>query len=173
MFRRHFLPLLVCGLLVCLSNSSSSADRNYKIWETAKNKIGSTKWSVQNDWRGKSGYVNRWKCNLFVYDVLLKAKAEVPSRRPWGHYPIGANAWANPRSWYVRWTGCYRRVSDNRKRKGDVIAFQRRGASGHMGIVSTYGFYISAGKHTVTETSIKGFLRGNKIVQTTIWRYTC
>ncbi|XP_055999018.1 uncharacterized protein LOC130047665 [Ostrea edulis] len=146
---------------------------NTQIWKIAKTKLGSTKWRLVNDWRGDSDYENQWKCNLFVYDVLLEANAKVPNRRFWGHYPIGANEWANPQSRYVEKTGCYKTVSDKDKQRGDVIAFERRGTSGHMGIVSTIGFYVSAGKHKVTETSIKGFLRENTIARTTIWRYTC
>ncbi|XP_055998997.1 uncharacterized protein LOC130047642 [Ostrea edulis] len=147
---------------------------NTQIWEIASSKLDSTTWSVKNDWRGDGDYTNKWKCNLFVYDVLLEANVKAPKINRRGHNTIGANEWANPQSEYVKETGCYETVSDAYKQKGDVIAFGRRsGTSGHMGIVSINGSYISAGEHKVTETSINGFLQRNTIVRTAIWRYSC
>lgn len=51
-----------------------------KIWRTARSKIGSMDWSKLNKWRWNRRYINGWKCNLFVYDVLLESGAEAPNR---------------------------------------------------------------------------------------------
>lgn len=85
--------------------------------------------------------------------------------------PIGANEWANPRSTYVKNTGCYSVVSFRQKRGGDIIAFGRYKTSGHVGIVSIGGEYISAGDYRVVEKSIPR--NSPSIVRTTVWRYTC
>ena len=97
--------------------------------------------------------------------------------RSWSEFryaQIGANEWANPDSEYVKDTNCYQTVNFSNKQKGDVIAFQRNGNSGHMGIVSRDGDYISAQRSEVKEDDVNSFMRGDaSIVRTTIWRYTC
>lgn len=93
------------------------------------------------------------------------------TNRPGKTSPIGANEWANPRSTYVKNTGCYSVVSYG-QRRGDIIAFGRRkGTSGHVGIVSNGGDYISAGYNRVVEKPIPK--NDPSIVRTTVWRYTC
>ena len=99
--------------------------------------------------------------------------------RSWSEFryviaPIDANEWANPDSGHVQETNCYQIVDISTKQKGDIIAFQRTGNSGHMGIVSTGGDYISAQELEVKEDEVNSFLRSDaSIVSTTVWRYTC
>lgn len=178
-------------------------------------------WSKLNKWRWNRRYINGWKCNLFVYDVLLESGAEAPNRRyshfffflvenkcfclsslqvwnsvykcrHWmhsiiflywltlsidrmiGHNPIGANEWANPQSGFVLATGCYRNVPFENRIKGDIIAFRSNYGSGHMGIVSTNGTYISALRQMIEENSVQYFLETRSTIdRTTVWRYTC
>lgn len=145
-----------------------------KIWRTARSKIGSMDWSKLNKWRWNRRYINGWKCNLFVYDVLLESGAEAPNRRMIGHNPIGANEWANPQSGFVLATGCYRNVPFENRIKGDIIAFRSNYGSGHMGIVSTNGNYISALRQMIEENSVQDFLETQSTIdRTTVWRYTC
>ncbi|XP_078341106.1 uncharacterized protein LOC144627580 [Crassostrea virginica] len=148
-----------------------------KIWESARNKVGSTKWSFVNSWNGDTDYENTWKCNLFVYDILQEVNAVTPTRWSWSQFsraPIGANEWANPNSDYVKDTNCYKTVSYSSRQKGDVIAFKRYRGSGHMGIVSTNGDYISALRVRVQEDNVDSFLRSDpSIASKTVWRYTC
>ena len=49
-----------------------------QIYESAKNKINSTKWSKATTWNGK--YRGMWKCNLFVYDILQEVGATTPKK---------------------------------------------------------------------------------------------
>nr|XP_022295738.1 uncharacterized protein LOC111105680 [Crassostrea virginica] len=148
-----------------------------KIWESARNKVHSTKWSLANSWNGDNVYKNKWKCNLFVYDVLQEVKASTPKRWSWWRFrwgPIGANEWANPDSRYLIRTGCYHTVKYSDRRIGDIIAFKRNRNSGHMGIVSTSGNYISAQRNQVKEDNVDSFLRRDaSIVRTTVWRNVC
>lgn len=93
------------------------------------------------------------------------------NNRPGITSPIGANEWANPASTYVKNTGCYSVVSYGQRRRGDIIAFGRNETSGHVGIVSTGGDYISAGNNLIVEKPIPQ--NDPSIVRTTVWRYTC
>uniref|UniRef100_K1QKU9 Peptidase C51 domain-containing protein n=1 Tax=Magallana gigas TaxID=29159 RepID=K1QKU9_MAGGI len=91
-----------------------------------------------------------------------------------GHNPIGANEWANPQSGFVLATGCYRNVPFENRIKGDIIAFRSNYGSGHMGIVSTNGTYISALRQMIEENSVQDFLETQSTIdRTTVWRYTC
>lgn len=63
------------------------------------------------------------------------------------------------------------RSSFGQKRRGDIIAFGRNGTSGHVGIVSVGGKYVSAGNDRIVEKSIPK--NNPSIVRTTVWRYTC
>ena len=51
-----------------------------RISESARDNINSTRWSYDNSWNGDSRYVNTWKCNLFVYDMLQEVNAVTPTR---------------------------------------------------------------------------------------------
>ena len=95
--------------------------------------------------------------------------------RSWLHRsPISANEWTNPNSKNIKGTGCYKTVSFSSKQKGDIIAFKTKRKSGHVGIVSTNGFYISALKRKVEEDNIEAFRRRHaSIVKTIVWRYKC
>lgn len=91
-----------------------------------------------------------------------------------GHNPIGANEWASPQSGFVLATGCYRNVPFENRIKGDIIAFRSNFGSGHMGIVSTNGTYISALRQMIEENSVQDFLETQSTIdRTTVWRYTC
>nr|XP_022301601.1 uncharacterized protein LOC111109676 [Crassostrea virginica] len=149
--------------------------KSTQIWDSARNKVGSTKWNYYSYWGEGYGYKKTWKCNLFVYDVLTEAKAKAPTKWSWLHRsPISANEWTNPNSKNIKGTGCYKTVSFSSKQKGDIIAFKRKRKSGHVGIVSTNGFYISALKRKVEEDNIEAFRRRHaSIVKTIVWRYKC
>lgn len=56
--------------------------------------------------------------------------------------------------------------------EGDIVAFERTGQSGHVGIVSKNGKFINAGSEIVKETDIDEFRKNpiNKIVGTVVWR---
>lgn len=84
-------------------------------------------------------------------------------RKSKGYYPIGANEWGNPRSSYIRSTGCYRRVYS--KQAGDIIAFPRSVGSGHVGIVYSKNEYISAGTYRIKKT---GYPKNRTYI---LWRY--
>lgn len=87
---------------------------------------------------------------------------------------ILANEWADPNSASVKGTGCYKTVSYSSKQKGDIVAFKRDGSSGHVGIMSTNGNFISALRYKVDSLDVDGFRSGDSfIVSTTVWRYTC
>ena len=87
---------------------------------------------------------------------------------------ILANEWADPNSASVKGTGCYKTVSYSSKQKGDIVAFKRNGSSGHVGIMSTNGNFISALRYKVDSLDVDGFRSGDSfIVSTTVWRYTC
>ena len=51
-----------------------------KICNSAKNNIGSTEWSLSNSWNEDDDYKNKWKNNLFVYDVLQEVNAVTPTK---------------------------------------------------------------------------------------------
>nr|XP_022296609.1 uncharacterized protein LOC111106288 [Crassostrea virginica] len=169
------MHLLFCGFIISLSESQGTVSA--RIWESARNKIKSTKWSLANSWNGDNDYKNKWKCNLFVYDILQEVHAVTPTRWSWSKFsraPIGTNEWANPNSEYVMDTKCYETVSYSSRQKGDVIAFKRNKGSGHMGIVSTNGDYISALREKVQEDNVDSFVKSDpSIANTTVWRYTC
>nr|XP_034306653.1 uncharacterized protein LOC117682674 [Crassostrea gigas] len=167
---QYLLQLLLCVSLFTLAESGWTW---YKIWKVARNysQKESSKWGVWRSWGWRFDYFGKNKCNLFVYDVLNEAGAKAPNRKPGKTSPIGANEWANPRSTYVKNTGCYRVVSFRQKRGGDIIAFGRYKTSGHVGIVSIGGEYISAGDYRVVEKSIPR--NSSSIFRTTVWRYTC
>ena len=87
---------------------------------------------------------------------------------------ILANEWADPNSASVKGTGCYKTISYASKQKGDIIAFKRNGTSGHVGIVSPNGKFISALRYKVENLDVAEFRSGDSsIVSTTAWRYTC
>lgn len=136
---------------------------SYKIYKTAKKYKGSKSWRKSGCLHGIR-YCGKYKCNLYVYDVLKESGAVAPRRHWYIYSPISANEWGNRRSKYVLKTGCYTNVRSCRK--GDVVAFPVRSGSGHVGIVtSKSGYYISAGTYSV---QIKPFPRGRKRVY---WRY--
>ncbi|KAJ8312910.1 hypothetical protein KUTeg_010283 [Tegillarca granosa] len=110
----------------------------------------------------KHGYCDENKCNMYVNDMLKNAGAKVPKRRPFFYSPIGANEWGNPRSTYVLNTGCYKNV--NYPNAGDVVAFPASVGSGHVGIVTGSGQYISAGEFIVEEKRIPNKTK-------VFWRY--
>nr|XP_011451150.2 uncharacterized protein LOC105344934 [Crassostrea gigas] len=166
---QYLLQLLLCVILFTLAESGRTS---YKIWKVARNYRESSKWSVWSSWGWRVDFFGKNKCNLFVYDVLNEAGAKAPNRKPGKISPIGANEWANPRSTYVKNTGCYSVVSFGQKRRGDIIAFGRYKTSGHVGIVSLWGNYISAGRYRIVEKSIPN-MNGTSIIRTTVWRYTC
>lgn len=66
----------------------------------------------------------------------------------------------------------YERVPLKDMKEGDIVAFKRNGESGHVGIVSKGGKFISAGSKEVFETSVDGFRNNpkDKIVDTVVWR---
>nr|XP_022296610.1 uncharacterized protein LOC111106289 [Crassostrea virginica] len=162
---QHLLLLYLSGLMLTLTEGQKTT----QIYESAKNKINSTKWSKATTWNGK--YRGMWKCNLFVYDVLQEVGATTPKK--WG-MQILANEWADPNSASVKGTGCYKTVSYSSKQKGDIVAFKRNGSSGHVGIMSTNGNFISALRYKVDSLDVDGFRSGDSfIVSTTVWRYTC
>lgn len=105
-------------------------------------------------------------------DVLREAKVKVPSYSQKYRSPILANEWANPKSKYILRTGMYERVPLKNMKEGDIVAFKRNGKSGHVGIVSKGGKFISAGRKEVFETSVDDFRTKpkNKIVDTVVWR---
>ena len=87
---------------------------------------------------------------------------------------ILANEWADPNSASVKGTECYKTVSYSSKQKGDIVAFKRNGSSGHVGIMSTNGNFISSLEYKVKSLDVDGFWSGDSsIVSTTVWRYTC
>ena len=51
-----------------------------KIWKSAKEYIGSTKWSLANSWNGDDDLKNKSKSNLFVYDILQEVTAVTPTK---------------------------------------------------------------------------------------------
>ena len=86
----------------------------------------------------------------------------------YAYSPIGANEWGNPSSSYVTKTNCYSHISSlSNKQGGDIIAFPSSAGSGHVGIVSSGGNYISAQRARIEEKSIPS---GRTTV---LWRYTC
>lgn len=158
-----FILLALCVYLVCVEDVHSTSPDD--ILEEARRNITSTSWSYESC---KHDYCNRNKCNLFVYDVLTEVGATAPSRRWWKYSPIGANEWGNPDSSYVRDTNCYDHISDlSDKEGGDIIAFPSSSGSGHVGIVSSGGKYISAQSDEIEEKDIPS---GRTTV---LWRYTC
>ena len=54
--------------------------KSTQIWDSARSKVGSTKWNYYSSWGEGYGYRKTWKCNLFVYDVLTEAKAKAPTK---------------------------------------------------------------------------------------------
>ena len=73
---------------------------------------------------------------------------------------------------------CYRRVSSCsspikcRRKVGDIIAFKRKGTSGHVGIVSNGKKYISAGSKKINRKNVPTKKQmGPKFVRAYVWRY--
>lgn len=66
----------------------------------------------------------------------------------------------------------YEQVPLKDMKEGDIVAFKRNGKSGHVGIVSKGGKFISAGSKKVFETSVDGFRNNPKdtIANTVVWR---
>lgn len=66
----------------------------------------------------------------------------------------------------------YEQVRLEDMKEGDIVAFKRNGESGHVGIVSQGGKFISAGSEKVFEMSVGDFHNNpkNKIEGTVVWR---
>lgn len=134
-----------------------------------KNK--STKWGFGAIWNNFKDTKGKYKCNLFVGDVLREANVTVPSYSQ-GHEPILANDWTNSTSDLILKTGMYEQVPLKDMKEGDIVAFKRNGESGHVGIVSKNKKFISAGSKVIFETSVDGFRNNpnDTIVDTVVWR---
>lgn len=123
-------------------------------------------------WNNVKKTKGKYKCNLFVGDVLQEANVKVPSYSQEYRSPILANEWTNLSSKYILETGMYERVPLEDMKEGDIVAFKRNDESGHVGIVSKDGKFISAGPEQIFETSVDGFRknRNNTIAETVVWR---
>ena len=145
----------------------SKATRQEKIYLTAKANIGDKSWAKNSSRQAKRNEhvffcAGEWKCNLFVYEVILKAG-----------YNIGCpNRTINPfkdselifefkifrppttHDWYNNKIPCFRFIGEgqngkNKMQNGDIITDNT-----HMGIVSyNYDekkyFTINAGEFKV------------------------
>lgn len=135
-----------------------------------KNK--STMWGLAAIWNNVKETKDKYKCNLFVGDVLREANVKVPSYSQDYRSPILANEWTNSTSRYILKTGMYEQVPLKDMKEGDIVAFKRNGKSGHVGIVSKNKKFISAGSKEIFETSVDGFRNNpnDTIVDTVVWR---
>lgn len=64
----------------------------------------------------------------------------------------------------------YEQVDFINMKEGDIVAFKRNGESGHVGIVSKNGKYISAGPKQIVETSVANLSNDDTIKATVVWR---
>lgn len=65
----------------------------------------------------------------------------------------------------------YEQVDLKNMKEGDIVAFKRNGESGHVGIVSKNGKFISAGPEKIVEMSVANFLQNDNSINTTVvWR---
>nr|XP_022297168.1 uncharacterized protein LOC111106679 isoform X2 [Crassostrea virginica] len=131
-------------------NSKKGKVSGTKIGKVASDLEGSTDYSTSKPWRKNKKYEGQDKCNLYVYDVLKKTKADPPERFP------GLVDPSEP------------------LQEGDIIAFGRKSTSGHVGIVAKdTSRYISAGAEKVENKPIPNddTKEEEKIFRTTVWRY--
>lgn len=124
------LDLTMWTILVMYRASSVLAD-------TAMQRVGSTDWAKN---KVKTPYdKGDWKCNLFVYDMILAAGLPEPPLNElyWGlkKYPPLSKNWADPANTLTTPGGSW--IVPSTPRPGDVIAEAANytDASGHMGIV--------------------------------------
>jgi hypothetical protein len=133
-----------------------------KIVDIALKYRGSTLWAVKNEKIATKNSAtdqeiripaNRWKCSLFVYDVLLESGLAVPVMErgsstyiPYysNYYNPLADDWANSNK-LKNWK------TFNSPMPGDVGAYKVNysNATGHCGIVVAPGVTISAGQDKV------------------------
>ena len=171
-----YLPNLMCNdnANVDVSVAEVDVDNNSlirkHIAEIAFNYIKSSDWALYAE-KGDFGE-GKWKCNLFVYDILKQAGASpgLPNEANsikdflgYGPYPPTAGQWADPNFQIPEW-----RILSPAElpQAGDVVAEahpEYTNATGHCGIVYEYGSTVSAGEYVILNNNF-GFRPGQNVV---------
>ncbi|ELT91267.1 hypothetical protein CAPTEDRAFT_202383 [Capitella teleta] len=156
-----FLLLAVLVFVHLDLGSASDLSIRERIAAVAKGYEGSEKWSFKS-WR-KVGR-NKWKCNIFVAEVIEEAGAVVPHRRWWKWTPIGAEEWGKADSEYLADTGCWETTTS--PGIGDVATDGK-----HVAIVTGDEETVSATYDKVVRNDW-GFDPPKREADL-FWRYTC
>jgi peptidoglycan hydrolase-like protein with peptidoglycan-binding domain len=109
-----------------------------KIAKTAEQNIGQTVWKTEVERVAKRNpkiryAAKKYKCNLFVYEVLLAAGAPAPTYK--SGQPVAAGDWGNPKYQIKDW----RMLDPNEEvRRGDVLSRPLQGleSTGHVCIIT-------------------------------------
>ena len=123
--------------------------QGYDILMAARQHLGSTYWATANTVTIDTGWValeGRWKCNVFVYDVVSPIKT-IPTFLP-DSWPPRVEHWyyQNPMYPISNWT-LY--SGSTRAEPGVVVAYLKSSDDRHCGITDYDGAWINAGGHHV------------------------
>jgi len=127
------------------ANDSAAEDERIlaqrkSIIEAALSMEGDESYSLTSK-KGSFGS-GKWKCNLFVYDVLLNSGVSAPTTE--GGWPIVANSWGNSKARILGWDVV------SVPMPGDIAAIPRSEGSGHVGIYidNNWGSDVMAANET-------------------------
>ncbi|ELU05794.1 hypothetical protein CAPTEDRAFT_221387 [Capitella teleta] len=153
------LLLLLSQFSFCFDLSRQDTGVVAKYLQLAHDNIGSTTWSKASSHYPGSG---KYKCNVFVADLVTLAGGRVPQIHFFKWSPIGTGEWCNPRSKYMKQVKCWQHQSTYKI--GDVACFR-----GHMGFVTGVNLTTSANEFEIVRNDW-GFRAGQNPV---FWRWNC